>query len=101
MKIQQLIDDVSKRPTRYFSEPTLSRFDAFLLGWMLKSDDPSTEFTLQGFQEWIANRYGIHHSHSWMRIIRLHATDDTSALNETFKLFEEYFELRGDDSQSE
>jgi len=72
-------------------EATLTRLDAFLLGWVLESDDLHTTEIMKGFQEWIAGRYRITTTHSWANIIRFYSKNEVSALNEAISLFEEYF----------
>lgn len=92
MTVQELFQEISKRPAMYLGEATLTRFDAFLLGWMFESEDPNTSAVMSGFQAWVSDRYKITSSHSWANIIRFYAQDDVSALNDAFKLFNEYLE---------
>jgi len=90
MKIEDLLRKISAKPEMYLGEATLSRFDAFLLGWMLENEDEDTERFIGGFQKWIEHRYRITSSHSWANIIRFYASNDVKALADAFRLFEEY-----------
>jgi hypothetical protein len=92
MTVQELFQKISERPAMYLGEATLTRFDAFLLGWMLESGDPNTSVVMSGFQAWVSDRYKIKSSHSWANIIRFYAQDDVSALKDAFTLFNEYLE---------
>ncbi len=101
MSIEELISQIAKRPEMYLGEATLTRFDAFLLGWMLESNEQHTQDVMKGFQVWIAERFRIGTSHSWANIIRFYAKNDVSALNDAFSLFSEYCEFRSQASPSE
>ena len=51
MTIEQLIAKIAERPEMYIGEATLTRFEAFLLGWMFASEDPHTADFINRFQE--------------------------------------------------
>ncbi len=92
MTIEELVSRIAERPGMFLGEATLSRFHAFLLGWMLESTDQHTEEVMKGFQNWIATRYRMTTSHSWAEIIRFYSANDVAALGEALALFKEYFE---------
>jgi len=92
MTLKQVIEQMSMRPAMFLGDPTISRLEAFLLGWTHDPDNPAGEI-LSGFQKWIAERYKVRSSQSWATIIRFYASDDPSALKDAFALFKEYFEL--------
>lgn len=91
MTLKELINQISMRPGMFLGDPTISRLEAFLLGWTHNPDNSAGE-SLSGFQKWIAERYKVRSSQSWASIIRFYACDGPSALKEAFALFNEYFE---------
>lgn len=99
MSIEELISLIAERPEMYLGEATLTRFDAFLLGWMLESNDPHTDVVMKGFQGWIVERFKITTSHSWANIIRFYSENDVSALKDAIALFHEYIDCRSYESQ--
>ena len=92
MLIEEFIAKISERPEMYIGEATLTRFEAFLLGWMFELNDQHTQAFIGGFQSWIAEKFRIDTSHSWASIIRFYAKNDVVALDDAFALFREYID---------
>lgn len=100
MTIEQLIEIIGDRPELYLSEATLSRFEAFLLGWRYALRDSNADNVIRGFDEWISTRNGTNTTHGWARIIRLNASNDVTALQDAISLFKEYFNSINPESDS-
>jgi len=93
MTLKQIVSQIADRPAMFLGNPTISRLEAFLLGWTHEKTDQEESDSLVGFTKWIAEQYGIKSSQSWARIIHFYSPDDRSALNEAFNLFDKYFEI--------
>ncbi|MCC3439960.1 hypothetical protein [Microcoleus sp. PH2017_05_CCC_O_A] len=48
---------------------------------------------VDGFQEWIQERYQITSTHGWDSIILFFSADEKDALDKFFKLLEEFLDL--------
>jgi hypothetical protein len=95
MRIQQLLQMIQARPEMYLGEATLSRLDAFLLGWLFESGDSDTASTVRRFQEFIATKYRMNSSHSWANMIRFFSSNDVDALRQAFNYWDEFFQTSG------
>jgi hypothetical protein len=98
MRINDLIESIKKRPALYISGDSINRLKSFLDGYffainLYKIETEDIEFW-SDFQSWINNYYKITTSQSWAQIILFFSTDEYHALNEFFKLFDEFLNTR-------
>ncbi|HAT16129.1 MAG TPA: hypothetical protein DCS91_23595 [Microcoleaceae bacterium UBA11344] len=90
-----LLQRIKQRPGMYLGKCSISRLRAFLNGYEMARAElglPDTEQQqqLDGFQEWIQERYKITSSHGWDSIILFFSADERDALDNFFKLLEEF-----------
>jgi hypothetical protein len=93
--IYELMDRIKSRPGMYLGKPHISRFKAFLDGYIGARNDlgfslKEQEQTLNNFQQWIQKRFKITSSHSWADIILFYSLDERDALDKFFELFEKF-----------
>jgi hypothetical protein len=94
--IKDLILEIKNRPAMYLGRNSIMCFKSFIDGWNYRTPETvaDTEIMVE-FQEWVEDRFNLHNRHSWDRIILFYSQDDSTALDNFFKLFEEFLEGRG------
>lgn len=90
-----LLQRIKQRPGMYLGKCSITRLRAFLDGYEMARAElgfPDTEEQqqLDGFQEWIQERYQITSTHGWDSIILFFSVDEKDALDKFFKLLEEF-----------
>ena len=55
-----------------------------------RSAQTEEERQFDGFQSWIENKFKMRGTHSWAKIILFYSMDEKDALDNFFKLFEEF-----------
>lgn len=98
--IYELIQRIRSRPSMYLGKPYITRFKAFLDGYIGARNDlgfalNEQEETLNKFQEWIQSRFKITSSHSWAEIILFYSGDVRDALDKFFELFDKFLGSEG------
>lgn len=98
--IYELIQRIRSRPSMYLGKPYITRFKAFLDGYIGARNDlgfalNEQEETLNKFQEWIQSRFKITSSHSWAEIILFYSGDERDALDKFFELFDKFLGIEG------
>ncbi|MCU0543631.1 MAG: hypothetical protein MUE44_15870 [Oscillatoriaceae cyanobacterium Prado104] len=88
-----LLQRIKQRPGMYLGKPSITRLRAFLDGYEMARAElglPDTEQQqqLEGFQEWIQERYKITSTHGWHSIILFFSADERDALDRFFELLE-------------
>jgi hypothetical protein len=90
-----LLQRIKQRPGMYWGKCSITRLRAFLDGYEtaraeLGFPDTEQQQQLDGFQEWIQERYQITSTHGWDSIILFFSVDEKDALDKLFKLLEEF-----------
>jgi len=90
-----LLQRIKQRPGMYLGKCSITRLRAFLDGYEtaraeLGFADTEQQQQLDGFQEWIQERYQITSTHGWDSIILFFSVDEKDALDKFFKLLEEF-----------
>ena len=90
-----LLQRIKQRPGMYLGKCSITRLRAFLDGYEtaraeLGFPDTEQQQQLDGFQEWIQERYQITSTHGWDSIILFFSVDEKDALDKLFKLLEEF-----------
>lgn len=98
--IYELIQRIRSRPSMYLGKPYITRFKAFLDGYIGARNDlgfalNEQEEMLNKFQEWIQSRFKITSSHSWAEIILFYSGDERDALDKFFELFDKFLGSEG------
>jgi len=92
-----LLQRIKQRPGMYLGKCSITRLRAFLDGYEtaraeLGFPDTEQQQQLDGFQEWIQERYQITSTHGWDSIILFFSVDEKDALDKFFKLLEEFLD---------
>jgi hypothetical protein len=90
-----LLQRIKQRPGMYLGKCSITRLRAFLDGYGMARAElgvprSQEEHDLNGFQEWIQERYKITSTHGWDSIILFFSVDEKDALDKFFKLLEEF-----------
>ncbi|MGL5059536.1 MAG: hypothetical protein ACRC62_06100 [Microcoleus sp.] len=91
-----MLQRIKQRPGMYLGKCSITRLRAFLNGYEMARAElglPDTEQQqqLEGFQEWIQERYQITSTHGWDSIILFFSADEKDAFDGFFKLLDEFF----------
>jgi hypothetical protein len=91
----EMLDSIKQRPGMYIGRCSLTRLRSFLDGYMGARADLGIPLTQQEkefnqFPDWIQDRFKITSTQSWDSIILFHSADEREALDNFFKLFEEF-----------
>jgi hypothetical protein len=95
-----LLQRIKERPGMYLGSPSITRLRSFLDGYgMARAElclpDSEEEQELEGFLEWIQERYKITSNHGWDRIILFFSADEKDAFDKFFNLVEEFLAEQG------
>ncbi len=82
-------------PRVYFCQDSITHLEAFFEGyWYAKREFniPTTEKDreFKKFREWMRTKYTVGQDRSWSRVILFYSEDERDALNNFFKLYEEF-----------
>jgi hypothetical protein len=96
--LYELIRNIEKRPAMYLGQPSITHLQSFLAGYFLARQQlgiPETpqEQQFAQFQAWVQQRFKIHSSQSWDKIILFFSQDEQTALKQFFVLFNEFSSL--------
>ena len=91
----EMLEKIKHRPGMYLGKCSINRLRSFLDGYMASRQDIGLPLTEQerkfdDFQEWIQERFKITSSHGWESIILFYSADERDALDNFFKLFEQF-----------
>ena len=87
--LYDVICEIIKRPELYIGKPSLERLYAFIGGYLYQNEFV-TENCLDGFNEYVAERYGLDTDHNWSLIIQFFSNDEKEAFNKFAQLFDEF-----------
>ncbi len=90
-----LLQRIKERPGMYLGRRSLTRLSMLLMGYSLARQELGLPLTEQekkfgGFQEWIQSRFKITSSQGWDSIIVFYSADERDALDNFFRLFEQF-----------
>jgi hypothetical protein len=93
--LYDLLQRVKERPGMYLGRSSITRLSMLLMGYSLARRELGLPITTQekefgGFQEWIQKKFKITSSHGWDSIILFYSADERDALDNFFKLFEQF-----------
>lgn len=93
--VKELLSKIKKRPELYVGQRSLSLLQAYLNGWLNRDEKSVTDSELiGGFQEWIQKKHNIRSTQSWAQIILFYSISEYDALDNFFKLFDEFLKER-------
>lgn len=91
--IVSLLSEIRARTGLFIYKPSIYLLKALIDGWMLNFDceDPNKQL-MNSFDTWIRDRYEVRSSQGWDNIIEFYTGNEQLALDEFFKLFDEFLE---------
>lgn len=97
--LYDLIRNIQKRPVMYLGRVSISNLRTFLAGYCFarrQQDIPQTlqEQQFSEFQTWIQQKFGLSSNQTWDQIILFFSQDEQAALEQFFKLFEEFTQTK-------
>lgn len=84
--LKEVILAIIERPQIYIGKLSVQRLYAFIGGYLFQNEQVN-DHCLDGFNEYVANRFSIHTSQNWASIIEFFSMSD----QEEFDLFVECF----------
>lgn len=85
----ELIELIEKRPAMYISTNSISALKAFISGWLFA--DPNIDASiLNKFTHWLNKTNNTNNDFIWDKVILLYSNDEYQALDNFFKLFNEF-----------
>ena len=88
-----LLDKIKERPQMYLSGRSINYLRAYLDGYLHAAPNEERDAIggeLGAFRDWLAGKYGITSNQSWNQIVLFYSTDETTALDGFFGLYEEF-----------
>ncbi|MEH2132840.1 MAG: hypothetical protein V7K86_19865 [Nostoc sp.] len=95
--LYDLIHNIQKRPAMYFGRASISNLRTFLAGYCFARRQMGITQTQQEqhfskFQTWIQQRFNLASNQTWDQIILFFFQDEHTALEQFFKLFDEFIQ---------
>ena len=87
--LHDLIKTIAKRPEIYLGRPSVQRLYAFIGGYLYQND-AANDHCLDGFTEYVAERFGIRSDHNWASIIEFFSGSEKDEFALFMKLFEDF-----------
>lgn len=87
--LKSVIEKVTSFPEIYIGKPSLERLYAFIGGYLYCSSE-ADDHCLDGFNEYVAAKYGINTDHNWSSIIIFFSSTEEEAFITFKELFDEY-----------
>jgi hypothetical protein len=93
--LYDLLHKIQKRPTVYLGRHSIFNLQAFLDGYYLARRELGVPLTeqeqeFQVFLQWLRERFKVETGQLWASIILFHTTDERSAVDLFFDVFEEF-----------
>lgn len=93
MTKSELMGKILARPPLYLGHQNVISLEMFITGYAfgfgidgVDARDP----VYDGFHDWLVNRFGFGHSHSWSSIVQFMGQSEAKAFELTKKLWAEY-----------
>lgn len=90
--LRSVISMVTAYPM-YIGGPSLERLDAFLAGYLYRNEK-ADDHCLDGFSEFVAQKYEVDSGQEWASIIQSFSSSEQEAFDKFKELFEEYQQVR-------
>lgn len=90
--VDMLLQTIKKRPCLYIGKKSLDRLVTYVSGYMhraYEAEGVHQEF-LPGFQDYIAELYGIHSAHHWSSIIQFYCSYEEEAFDKFYELLDDF-----------
>ncbi|MEH1873133.1 hypothetical protein [Nostoc sp.] len=95
--LYDLIHNIRKRPAMYLGRASISNLRTFLAGYcfarrQIGITQTQQEQQFSEFQIWIQQRFNLTSNQTWDQIILFFSQDEHTALEQFFKLFDEFIQ---------
>jgi hypothetical protein len=91
--IIDLLNEIRRRPAMYIGCNSVVRLAFFLRGYCYALNQHcamKNDQFLQGFRDWIANKYSVKSSQGWESIIQFYSAGEEDGMQRFWMLFDEY-----------
>jgi Trp operon repressor len=93
--LYDLLQKIKKRPAMYLGRHSIFSLQAYLDGYYYARRELGVPLTeqeseFQEFLKWIRERFNVETGQLWSSILLFHSTDERSAIDRFFNLFEEF-----------
>ncbi|MCL1467642.1 hypothetical protein [Argonema galeatum] len=90
-----VLQKIKKRPAMYLGRHSIFSLQAFLDGYYFARRELGVPLTkqeaeFQEFLQWLRQKFQVETGQLWASILLFHATDERSAVERFFSLFEEF-----------
>jgi hypothetical protein len=91
-----ILAQIQARPGLYLGRPSVSDLSMFLVGYKTARRELGIEPTPEevkfdrGFHQFVEQRYNLHTSNGWAKIIMLYCPDEKQGFERFFQLLEEF-----------
>lgn len=83
------IKRVTEFPELYIGKPSLERLYAFISGYLYQNE-VADDHCLDGFNDYVAQKYRISSDHNWSSIIQFFSNSEKEAFERFIQLFDEF-----------
>ena len=88
-KLYTLVKTVTDFPELYIGKPSLERLYAYI-GGFLTGNPEGDDHCMDGFNEYVAEKYRLYSDHNWAQIIQFFSPSEEYAFKEFISLFDEF-----------
>lgn len=94
--LYQILEKIQVRPGMYIGRASVSDLFIFLAGYKIARRELGIELTEEekdfcdNFHDFVEQKYKLHTSNSWAKIIMLYCQDEKAGLERFFKLLDEF-----------
>ena len=92
-----LLKSIRENPYIYIGKPSLQRLYAFISGYQYRerTRDPEYRSCLEGFNEFVSNRYNLNTNHNWANMIDFFSNSEQEAFDTFYRLLEAFYRAGG------
>lgn len=87
--LSEMLKKVASFPELYLGSPSLERLYAFISGFLYANEE-ADDGCLDGFNDYIYNRYHMNTDHNWSSIISFFSNNDQQAFDLFIKHFNDF-----------
>ena len=87
--LEETIKTVIKFPELYLGKPSLERLYAFIGGYLFQNNNVN-DHCLDGFDAFVAEKYGMRTTHNWSSIIQFFSNSEREAFDTFIVCFDEF-----------
>lgn len=92
--LYQVITEIINFPELYIGKPSLERLYAFICGYLFQNE-AANDHSLDGFNEFVYEKYHIRTDHNWSQIIQFFSNTEQEAFDTFIQLFMDFHSQAG------